>query len=325
MNTQERVIVREALATLRGLGFEADAHSRGDDLQVEVRRGSRRVQLRGEVRRFVRPFVVAMVALRHAGDEKSIVVSDYVTPQVADRFRGEGVQFVDGAGNAYLESSSWFVFVTGKRLKTPIATSKTPRVFSRGGLATTFAILSAPALVSATVRAIASAADVSVGTVAHTLEGLRELGFVEEVRRKRRLFHRDRLIDQWTEAYARVLYPKLQLARFASRSAGWWRAARIAELDAQWGGETAAAALHRHLIPERSIIYTDAVPRKLIAAERMRADDAGDVIIRRRFWNAVPSPREDVVPALLIYADLLVEGDARSVAAAKAIRDAYLR
>ena len=324
MNTTTTAIVRDALAGLRELGFEATAHSGKKAPEIELRRGSRVVRLRGGVMPFVSSFTTAILTLAHGEDKKHLVIAPYVTPEIADTLRLEGVQFIDGAGNAYLESPWWMVFVRGKRPKAPVAKPKSPRVFSRGGLATTFALLSAPDLVSAPVRAIADVAAVSVGTVAHTLDGLRELGYMDVVRGQRRLFHRERLIQQWVEGYARLLRPKLPLGRFASRERNWWRRAKIATFDAQWGGETAAAVLQKHLVPERTIVYADAVPRKLIAAERLRADDAGDVVVRRRFWKALPSPRKDVVPALLIYADLLAEGDARSMEAAKEIYAGYL-
>lgn len=326
MNKAEKAIANAAVAALMQLGFKAEARSGDEDeIDLDLRRGGRRVRLRGEIRREMRPFVAAMIVLRWGGDKKRVVISEYISPSVAEALRSEGVQFVDAAGNMFLESSAWIVFINGKRPAIPVSTPTTPRVFSRGGLATTFALLSAPSLVGESVRSIAAAADVSIGTVAHTLTGLRKLGFVEEVRKSRRLFHRDRLIDQWTDGYARTLHPKLELGRFVSRSREWWRDATIADYGAQWGGETAAAALQRHLIPQRGIVYTDAIPRKLIVGQRLRADEAGNVVIRRRFWNALPSPRKDVVPALLIYADLVVEGDARSLTAAREIRDAYLR
>jgi hypothetical protein len=85
---------------------------------------------------------------------------------------------------------------------------------------------------------------------------------------------------------------------------------------AQWGGETAAALLHRYLVPEAAIIYTDEIPPRLLSEYRLKADTSGRVVLRRRFWNSVPAPRADVVPPLLIYADLLTAGDARSIDAA---------
>ena len=104
----------------------------------------------------------------------------------------------------------------------------------------------------------------------------------------------------------------------------WWRHADLTSYGVQWGGETAAALLQRHLRPEHVLIYTDAVPARLLSEQRLKADPTGEIFLRRRFWNSLPSPRADIVPPLLIYADLVATGDARSLAAAKQIRETYL-
>ena len=171
---------------------------------------------------------------------------------------------------------------------------------------------------------IARTARVALGSVPAVLEGLRELGFIADIKGTRRLLHRERLIDQWTEAYARQLFPTLEMARFSAASSGWWRRAGIGKYGAQWGGETAAGLLQGHLIPEQTMIYADEMPAALLKQHRLRADASGPVVLRRRFWNELSTPRLDIVPALLIYADLVADGDARSLAGAKQIRDAYL-
>jgi hypothetical protein len=114
------------------------------------------------------------------------------------------------------------------------------------------------------------------------------------------------------------------MGRFSATSSGWWRHAGIEKYRAAWGGETAAALLQRHLVPEQTVIYANETPPGLLKQYRLRADASGSIVFRRRFWNEVPAPRPDVVPALLIYADLVAAGDARSLASAKQIRSAYL-
>jgi hypothetical protein len=156
------------------------------------------------------------------------------------------------------------------------------------------------------------------------LEGLRKLDFLAEIRGTRHIVNRERLIEQWTEGYARLLEPSLEIGRFSSATSDWWRRTDASKFGAQWGGETAAALLQRHLVPELTIIYAGEIPSRMLSEHRLKADPDGRVIFRRRFWNAVPSPRQDVVPPLLIYADLVASGDGRSLAAAKQIRDAFL-
>ena len=219
-----------------------------------------------------------------------LLITDYVTPPLADELRRRQVQFIDAAGNAFLSRPGLFVFVTGRRARKSHTPPRTLRVFRPSGLKIIFALLSVPDLFAAPQRAIAAAAGVSLGSVALVLEGLTELGFVAEILGTRRVVSREQLLQQWTEAYARVLEPSLELGRFSAASPGWWRNADLTTYGAQWGGETAAALLHRYLVPQRSMIYTDTIPVRMLSKHRLRADPHGQVSLRRRFWNAVPGP-----------------------------------
>jgi hypothetical protein len=329
-NATEKSVVDAVIAALNELGLDARVrHLTGKRVQgdaiVTVRHDSKTVRYIAEVKRRLTPAMVGpiTVSLSHPDNDR-LLLTDYVTPPMADAFRARGVQFADGVGNAFLNREGLLVIVTGRAPKTTTPRMAAPRVFRRSGLKILFALLTAPPLVEETQRTIAEAANVSLGTVGPFLEGLRELGFLAEAHGKRRLVDRARLIDQWSEAYARVLEPSLEIGRFVAKSADWWRHTDPTAYAVQWGGETAASVLQRHLRPERTVLYADGIPTRLFTEERMKADPAGNVILRQRFWNAAPSPRVDVVSPLLIYADLVANGDARTFEAARQIREAYL-
>jgi hypothetical protein len=328
MNTRkETVLVADVVTALKELGLEATAKREHavrphavpqHDATITIQRHHFHV----EVKPRLTASLLGLVTVAFEGAKNRLLVTDYVTPPMADELRRRGVQFADAAGNAFLHRRGLFVFVSGRRSnKVVAATPRASRIFQTSGIKILFAILSAPQLLE-TQRSIASAADVALGSVPPVLEALVELGYLVNIDGTRRLAQRERLVDQWTEAYARVLDPTLDLARFEA-PADWWRHTDLTTHGVQWGGETAAAILQRSLVSERAIIYADALPTGLISQHRLKPDPSGKVILRHRFWNSVPSPRADVVPPLLIYADLMTAGDARSIDAAKQIRDAY--
>lgn len=329
MNKTEQTVLAAAITTLSDLGLVATAdpgkrsRQRQSDATITIRRDARTCRFEAEIKPALRWSMVGLLtaAFETATDARRLVITDYVTPQIADELRNRDIQFVDAAGNAYINCDGLFVFVSGRRPEKIATPPRPPRVFQATGIKVLFAILSAPQLLE-TQRSIASAAGVALGSVPVVLEGLTELGYLVEAGGTRRLVNRDRLVQQWTEAYARVLEPSLHLAHFSAAS-DWWRNADLIPHGAQWGGETAAAILHRSLVPERSIVYVDEVSPRLVSQYRLKSDPAGRVVLRRRFWNAVPSPREDIVPPLLIYADLMVSGDARSIDSARQVRDAW--
>lgn len=321
-------LIDSAVAALNLLGVPAKAtavsrSARHADAMVTVRQAGKTFSYAAEIKRRLTPSLVGPISLAFEGQDR-LLITDYATPPVSDALRLRGVQFVDTAGNAFLKRDGLLVIVSGRTLKAAPAPVATLRVFRRSGLQITFALLAVPSLISSSLRAIAEAADVSLGSVTPVLDGLRNLGFVADVRGTRRLIERDRLIDQWTEGYARVLLPALELGRFTARTGDWWRSIDPTRYGSQWGGETAAALLQQHLVPEQAVLYSETVPAELVIDERLKADPNGQVVIRRRFWNAVPSPRREVVPPLLIYADLMAAGDGRSLATAREIRETYL-
>lgn len=324
----EQPLIAAATEALKDFGLDAAAKpgSSGDresDASFTLRRDGKTFHYQAEVKRRLAPSMLGLLELAFASKDDRLLIADYVTPPMADELRRRRVQFADSAGNAFLNRRGLYVFVTGRRRRAETTAPRRVRVFRTSGIKVVFALLSVSSLVGAPQRTIASTAGVALGSVSAVLDGLTELGFLIESKGTLRLIQRDRLLQQWTESYARLLEPTLELGRFSAAPANWWRHADLTAHGAQWGGETAAALLHRYLVPERAIIYTDDIPTKLLSQYRLKADPSGRVLLRRRFWNSVPAPRADVVPPLLVFADLITAGDARSIDAAKQIRDAY--
>jgi hypothetical protein len=329
-NELQTPLIEAAIAALRELGLvavtEPALREHDDDVTITLRQDRKQFRYRTTVKRALRPGLIGAISLTLPGDrEGRLLITDHATPPGADMLRRQGIQFVDAGGNAYLRRPGLLVFIAGRPPGNRRPVNKTLRVFRPTGLKTIFAMLSLPELAAAPQRDIALAAGVALGSVAHVFEGLRELGFLTEIRGTRHLLNRHRLTQQWIEAYARVLEATLEMSRFSASSANWWQHADIAKYGAQWGGETAAALLQQNLVPERAIVYAERTPARMLSQYRLKADSDGRVIMRRRFWHFdLPSPRHDIVPPLLVFADLAASGDARSLAAAEQIRDAYL-
>ena len=73
-------------------------------------------------------------------------------------------------------------------------------------------------------------------------------------------------------------------------------------------------------------VYATEPPEKLAAKFRLRPDPQGDIEILQRFWN-FPNPEgypANLVPAMLIYADLIASGDPRNLDIARKIHDTNL-
>jgi len=181
--------------------------------------------------------------------------------------------------------------------------------------------------VNAPYREIAQAAGVAHGTVGWVMADLQHLGFLDEIKTKRRrkLFNQPRLLQQWTEQYARLLRPKTLLQTYYAPTIEAWREWPLEQHRLLWGGEPAAALITQYLRPGELTIYGDKLPGLVAARYGLALDPIpgyAKVEVRKRFWNFAQADfRKDVTPALLIYADLLATGDARCIETAKLIYD----
>jgi len=121
------------------------------------------------------------------------------------------------------------------------------------------------------------------------------------------------------------LRPKLNIRRFRAQRTGWTEGVDLRPYDAFWGGEVAANRLLHQLVPQTATIYAKDTPQQIIAEYKMRADVNGDVEILNAFWNPQEMPNlGDVVPPILVYADLAATTDGRNLEAAKMIYDQYV-
>lgn len=255
-----------------------------------------------------------------------LLVTHYVTPPQTEKLRQANVQFVDTAGNAFLNQPPLYVLVTGKRLPVSQAPNKTTRAFTMAGVKVVFALLACPSLLSAPYREIAATAGVSLGAVSQVLENLKQTGYLLEHGTKGRLWQKPvELIRRWSEAYAERLRPKLLLGRFRADQPGWWKEVQLVALQACWGGEVAAAKLTQYLKPQIKTIYAPGKLPRLQAQFGFHPDRDGDIELLKKFWTFAALPdHPDIAPALLVYADLLASGDERNLETAQLLYDRYL-
>jgi hypothetical protein len=255
-----------------------------------------------------------------------ILVTEYVTPPIADLMKMMGLFFMDTAGNIYINKPPLYVFIKGNKPPKDLKAISTKRLFKPAGLKVVFALLNDPEMVNRSYRQIAALTNVALGTVNWIFTDLKEMGFLVEMgRRKRKLTNRLTLLNRWVEAYPDQLRPKLAIERFRADHSHWWKDVEIADYDACWGGEVAAAKVTKHLKPEKVIIYAPETPGKLIIENQLRKATAGEIEILKPFWKFDHELIElGIVPPLLVYADLMVTGDDRNIETAGIIHDKYL-
>jgi len=259
-------------------------------------------------------------------EEKTLLITEYVTPPIADQLKELNIFFIDTAGNVYINEPPLYVFIKGNKPQITLKAETQKRLFKPGGLRVVFALLNNPEMINKPYRDIAKAAGVALGTIGWLIRDLKEMGFCIEIgKRNRKLMDLEKLLKRWVEAYPEQLRPKLIKERFETTNHNWWKEINIKEYGACWGGEVAAANLTGYLKPAKVTIYTNEPFGKLVLKHKLIKAEQGNIEILTPFWNfKYEIENRDIVPPILVYADLMATGDRRNIEAARIIYEKYI-
>ena len=351
----EMDILRRAINAVvaEGVGVEFD-HIRPEsgmgtggrrfDAEVSIRCGGVKRLFVVEVKRGVlTPTVLPMLeamATHVPAKSSLLVVAEQIGPSMAKALRDQRIAFLDTGGNTFLSNQSFHVWISGKR------SSAVKRVVTglhrQNAVKAIFALLADPLLdqdpaaayLNNSVRTLAKAADVALGSVGGVLDSLRTMGFLLDDNGVRRLVERERLIELWATDYLARLRHRLVRQRYRAASVFNWEKWPHLPPNALWGGEIAGARLTRHLRPEKATIYAPTLPDDWIVRAGLQTDPDGNVEVLTPFWGDDLATRwasapkgfsHDCVHPLIVYADLLAGNDDRRTETAKRVYDHFLR
>ena len=306
-----------------------DPNQRYDAL-IEIEAQGRKHQFVVEAKLGVRAELLTQIKALWPREQqpRPLVVAPHITNHLAEKCRKIELQFLDTAGNAYIQDDGLFIYAIGHKPTLQLDTPAGKRINNAAGLRLLFALLCRPQLLNATYREIATIAKVALGTVGPVikeLEARKLIATFGTALPNRRLLDARRLLQEWVTFYPATLRPKLQPRRFRAQNREWAQQIDLTRFDAYWGGEVAADRLTHYLKPEMLTIYTLHNPTKLITEFRLRADVNGDVEILDAFWDQnLTTGTRDVVPPILAYADLMTTTDARNLEAARLIYEQHI-
>ena len=340
----ETHLLNAALHVALGIGLEAQLEhlqpkrgAIGAGAVVRIGRGGKGQKYVAEVRRLLRPANLGVTL--HQLDRQvaahalpGLLVADYINPDMAEVLRKQGREFLDAAGNAYIQQPHVLVWATGRKPLAKTAAPPTGRAFQATGLQVLFALLCHPEWVNLPYRELAARAGVAHGTVGWVMPDLQRQGFVADLNGKRgtrRMFDGEKLLALWADAYARQLRPRTLLGCYYVPALAGWQEWPVEKHGVQWGGEPAGALLTNYLAPGELTIYADKLPGPLAARYRFAKEaDVGHkavVQVRHRFWRFPEDEAAGLcVPPVLVYADLMATGDARCLETAKRLYEDHV-
>lgn len=324
----EAKILEAALKAIEGTtglrGTVNEGVLRNPDAIVTFGAGKHEYRYAAEIKTVDRFAVLGTIKNKfEAGTLPGLLVAPYITAEVAERCRAMGIQFIDVAGNAYLQGDGLRVFVTGRK-RNPLTIPKTKdRATTPTGMKVVFALLCKPQLIDAPYRTIAQEAGVALGTIGWVLRALRNRGHL--LKRGHHFVDAKRLVEEWVINYPLQLRPAVLKQKFTAPIINWWGNAHLEKYNAMWGGEIAGEILADYRKPGTATIYMHDDPIKIIVDHHLRADPKGNIEILEKFWHfEVATDKQFIVPPLLVYADLMATQDPRNHEVAKIIYQRYI-
>jgi hypothetical protein len=267
------------------------------------------------------------------GGQQLLLITSELSAGQAEALKQRGIEFIDTAGNAYIDAAGVYVFVSGKRCPNAIPRPKpASRLLQPRGLQVIFTCLAAVPKCHETgrpnpvlhLKTLAEMSGVSLGTASEIRNTLIEQGYLvmtEQGCEWQRLL---KLFERWAGAYAERLYPKLLVQRYRSVMPALDTEAPLPE-NALWGGETAAARLLPHYVaPQVNAIYIVGEPGGFATRLGLIADPTGAVELRNMFWSPKLASRHSCVSPLLVYADLLASDQPRNIETAELIYERFI-
>jgi hypothetical protein len=156
MEKRIKNIIEEALRVFeKTTGFEAQLqtehlnNTRYPDGLVQIARQNDQWHFAVEVKTRVTHATVGMGKLDPLNrEEKVLMITEYVTPPIADLLKELDIFFIDTAGNAYINEPPLYVFIKGNKPRLTLKTKTQKRLFKPSGLRVVFTLLNNPQTVS---------------------------------------------------------------------------------------------------------------------------------------------------------------------------------
>ncbi len=249
-----------------------------------------------------------------------LLLSNYISPKLSDKFIAEHINVLDASGNARIKTNMLIIHISGEKPLVPYCKKETSnKAFNETGLKLIFYLLQDDKNVQKSYRELKEQTQLSLGAIKNVFDELKAQKFIITSKKGRFLKNKSQLIDLWQMNYNLRLKPKLLLKRYTfinKEDRSKWMNFSL-PIGMYWGGESASYIVNGFLMAEVFDIYTNENSLPLLKLGKFKPDERGEIRVYQKFW--IEDTQSNIVPNLIIYADLMGSGDSRCLEAAKKI------
>ncbi|MHB1922076.1 MAG: type IV toxin-antitoxin system AbiEi family antitoxin [Chitinophagaceae bacterium] len=330
----EIYFIQEALQNFKkNTGFKgawkktkSTATDNGMDGEVYFTFDKKKLMLPMQVSKKIGPQHLPAIFEKQKKVKDLVLVALDIPEQVAKNLRARRINYIDAAGNAFINSHDIFILIEGKKPVRPQQGFQA-KAFSKTGVKIIFQFLLNPGIINETIRSIANQADVSLDTVHKTIQGLKQLGYIIPITKKDMGWNnRKELFEKWIGEYDTRLKAGLHVGSFRfvkETDFLQWKEIHLKD-NTCWSGEPAGDLLTNYLRPEILTLYTKETKMEVIKNYRVLPDPNGYIRVYQKFWQGKET-QNVTAPPLLVYADLINTGDKRNIETAQKIYGKFLQ
>ena len=255
-----------------------------------------------------------------------ILVLEYADEKIRSYCRDHQINFIDGAGNAYLNLPGLKIVSAPQADPLPVHKGSGNRMFQGAGLQLVYAFTRVPGLIDASVRRMQQATDLSLGSISGILDDMQKNEFLSVVDSKRQLLNGRKLVMKWAYAYLETIRPTLFRGYFLPVNQHVVERLAAQTIGPYYlSGELAADRRGGHLAADHYTLYTDLIIpdlAKIGLVPLAQRDREGSMEVLQllpvdRQLFTVTASDDPLIGDLILYADLIESDEPRVLDAAE--------
>lgn len=327
VNMDNRSILDQSLLHISSvLGKPCDWYvspSGGYDARVSIPLQSETVTFQAIVRYEIYDSLLRVLEAKSKTELNFLLVVYRIAPKYHKLLKELGVNYLEANGNALIQMKDVFILIDRFEPLKEIDPVNN-RAFSKAGLRVFFQLLVNYDNLGATQRELSEQSGVALGNIPLVLKGLLAAGLLlKETKNRYQWSDKEKALDQWIIGYRNTLRSSIYQGKYRLPKTKTISEIPLPSGKSFWGGEVGGDIITGQYEAKNFMMFTDLSRIEFIKTTRLSPDPNGELEVYETFWkkgNVV----EGVAPPLLVYADLILNGDKASLDTAKRVYNKIL-